>query len=483
MGLAAAQLMATLHVYLSNQDLYQTLAIIHDAGYLVIPNPLTMSRLQEFSSAFYGGLFFTLSIGAGLSLISLGAAWVWDRVYSRTAVILILLVLVWVGWIAALNWKGFSPLGTAYFSVIPAVVFTVTLRWMPLRSGGRPSASVLIHLMTIALLGSLWVPQLSDRLFLDIRDRLLLSNPLGIVITDFYYRYTLYPAQAFKSLDQKTLKTCSLDGVGKKSLKKLLKEKLTRHDYLDTKDKGAVDLKITESGRNLIFENRGREVLRIPPDDFLSRPAHGLKRFSSATDRHLLFRQFTFYSILIGFPVTLYLFLYTMILFLLSRCLDFRTASVGAAILCLLSGISLLVPIWLGNAVEMDKDHLNAFLESGRWQDRVAALKTIREKRVEVSGFSSYESILSSPHIAERYWLTKALGVSRHPETYKDLVGLLDDPSPIVISMAFQSLGRRGDQQAVKEILNRMETSDHWYPQRYAYKALRALGWKQIRSK
>jgi len=482
-GLLAAQVIATFHVYFSNQGLYQTLSVIRDAGYLVIPNHRTMNRLQEFAPAFYGGLFFTFSVGAGLSLISIAAAWAWDRLFSRTGVILILLLLLWVGSITAVNWKGFSPLVTAYFSVIPAVVFFVTLRWMPSKTGGRSRASVLIHLMTIALLGSLWVPQLGDRLFLDIRDRLLLSNPLGIMMTDFYYRYTLYPAHAFKSLDQQTLKTCSLHGVRKKSLKKLLQGKLISHDYLDTEGKGAIDLKISESGRDLIFENRGRGVLRIPPNDFLSRPAHGLKRFSSKTDRYLLFRQFTFYSILIGFPITLYLFLVTIFLFLLTRCLDLRTAPVAAAILCLISGISLLIPIWLGNAGEMDKDHLNTSLESGRWQERVAALKTIREKRMEVSNFSPYKRMLSSPHIAERYWLTKALGVSRRPETYKDLLGLLNDPSPIVVSMAFQALGRRGDRQAVKEILKRIKTSNDWYNQWYAYKALRALGWKQIRLK
>jgi len=49
--------------------------------------------------------------------------------------------------------------------------------------------------------------------------------------------------------------------------------------------------------------------------------------------------------------------------------------------------------------------------------------------------------------------------------------------------MAFQALGQRGDSRAVKEILKRIESSDHWYTQWYAYKALKALGWKQARLK
>jgi len=88
-----------------------------------------------------------------------------------------------------------------------------------------------------------------------------------------------------------------------------------------------------------------------------------------------------------------------------------------------------------------------------------------------------------SPHIAERYWLARALGVSRQSETYDDLIAFLDDPSPNVVSMAFYALGKRGDRRAIKEIMTRIEASDNWYNQWYAYKALRKLGWKQNRSK
>jgi HEAT repeat protein len=81
--------------------------------------------------------------------------------------------------------------------------------------------------------------------------------------------------------------------------------------------------------------------------------------------------------------------------------------------------------------------------------------------------------------VPERYWLARALGVSRHPETYPNLLAFLDDAHPNVVSMAFYALGQRGDRRAIKEILRRIETSDHWYNQWYAYRALRQLGWKQ----
>jgi len=79
--------------------------------------------------------------------------------------------------------------------------------------------------------------------------------------------------------------------------------------------------------------------------------------------------------------------------------------------------------------------------------------------------------------------LARVLGASRKPETYKDLLVFLDDLYPNVVCMAFHSLGQRGKKGIIREIVKRIETSDHWYEQWYAYRSLRTLGWKQIRSK
>ena len=77
----------------------------------------------------------------------------------------------------------------------------------------------------------------------------------------------------------------------------------------------------------------------------------------------------------------------------------------------------------------------------------------------------------------------KALGVSRKYETYNDLLTFLDNPNLNVVYMAFNALGQRGDKSAVKIILKKIELSDNWYCQLYAYQALRTLGWKQRKLK
>jgi hypothetical protein len=122
-------------------------------------------------------------------------------------------------------------------------------------------------------------------------------------------------------------------------------------------------------------------------------------------------------------------------------------------------------------------------LVSEQWETRVAALKLIERKKLDVGDFEPYPRLMKSHHVAERYWFVRTLGFSRRTGTYRDLLSFLDDPNPGVVSMAYYALGQRKDSRAVPEILKRIETSSDWYNQWYAYRALRHLGWKQSRSK
>jgi hypothetical protein len=82
-GMFSTQVIATIHVYRSNLALLHTTIAVGDAGYLNVPNAQVMSHLDKLATAAAGGLFFTLSIGAGLSLLTLIAAWLWERVFRR----------------------------------------------------------------------------------------------------------------------------------------------------------------------------------------------------------------------------------------------------------------------------------------------------------------------------------------------------------------------------------------------------------------
>jgi hypothetical protein len=122
---------------------------------------------------------------------------------------------------------------------------------------------------------------------------------------------------------------------------------------------------------------------------------------------------------------------------------------------------------------------VRGYLGSDRWQDRVSALKHLSNDDISTDEFEELPRFIDSPWIAERYWLAKATGNSRSKESGQIALSLLNDPQPNVVCMALYSLGKRGNPTVIPKIIHKINTSDHWYVQWYAYKALKRLGWKQ----
>ncbi len=179
-GLALAQILATVHVYLSNRDLYDSLIAIKDAGYLTIPNQNVMRGLKGFGPAFCGGLFFTFSIGAGISFFSLALAWVWDRLFFRKRYLLYFFLILWLGCLTALNFHGFKLFVTLYFLVIPPVVFVTAAKSMSYLNKQNRHPYETIHMIPVIVLALFLAWQIDSRMFTDFRDIYLLSNPYWI---------------------------------------------------------------------------------------------------------------------------------------------------------------------------------------------------------------------------------------------------------------------------------------------------------------
>jgi len=479
MGLCATQLLATWQVYLSNSVLFETVTLVNRSGYLAIPNPLVAPTLKAFGPALWGGLFFTLSLGAGLSVFSVVLAWVWDRVLSRSRTWLPPIMALWLALVVAMNSQGFSAIVTAYFLIVPFVVFVATLKWIPLENGKRIWVNRAIPLAPIALLTVIWTAHADRFLFLDIRDFLLLSNAVGQQVDNFYYRYTLYPAQVFKTLQQKTLKTCRVTADQSSAHARRLESLLIQNDYLPVDTDGPVDLDVAVSADTLVLKHRGVEAVQTTVQAFFSDPRDVLNAFSAKIDRNGPFRQATIICLVLGFPILLYVTVFAVIHlgagFLVSPARSF----ILTALLCFVIGLGLLAPLVLGRSKAVPADLVAEALNASSWKQRVSGLRTVVDEKLEIGIFPSYHRMVTSPYLPERYWVAKALGASRQRETFHALMKLLDDPHPNVVSMAFHALGKRGDRRVVEEILKRMETSDHWYNQWYAYRALRSLGWLQ----
>jgi len=482
LGLLTAQLLATVFVHKSNLELYEKISVIEAAGYLTVPNQEIKPQLLTWRPAFYGGLFFTFSLGAGLSLAALAAAWLWVRPAGGRPAVLILLALAWLGGLAAVNLAGFDFMASVFLFTVPPVVFFFSSRTRSDRTEtvGRPGIWAFILPLILAAL--VWGFRADRDIFLDIRDFLLMANRPGQRINDFYYKYTLYPAESFKSLAQKTLRTCRIEVSSDPVLAAELEKTMPVFDYLPLPGPGPADLEIAGQQGDLVLLRGRSEVLRLDPAEFLADPGRSLVKFSSLTDRRSPLRRATFYSLIAGLPLTIYLCLFSLVFWLGRRRFKSGPASVMAGLVCLALCVSALAPIHLAKSGASGKQSTAELLSSPDWTDRVMGLRLVEASNLEIGNFANYRRFLTSPHAPERYWLAGALGRSRLPANHGAITALLADHQPNVVCAALEALGRRGRGTDAPEILKIIKTSDHWYVQWYAYRALRSLGWSQTAS-
>jgi hypothetical protein len=482
-GLCVSQIISWFQVYLSNIRLCDTLTTIKAHGYLLVPNQNIISSLKDFYPAFMGGLFFTITLGSSISIITFAAVWAWDRLFLRKKSFLIFFLIIWALIIVHVNISGFSFFITSYFLFIPLAVCTGTLKWMPVQMQNQNRLKrIILRFIPFLFIPLLLFPFLSgiqahSNVFLHFRDNILLSNHLGIKLNDFYYKYGLYPAQVFKSLNQKTLKTYTVEGMKKQSVKTGTEKKLLHYDYLNVGKASDPDLTIKKQKHILLFKHKNKTICTVNIKEFLANPGKALNDFSHKTDKFRYFRMYIYFSLITAPFIILYIILYNLL-----RCLIFfisqKNASEYASVLCFLIVIFFLFFSYTAN-IQLNTHDIEKGLGSENQNIRIKTLKYITKKKLELINYPGYRNIISSPHMLDRTYLAIALGVSREQASYDDLLLLLNDSEHIVVWTALGALGRRQDKGAVNHIINLLQKSDHWYEQWYAYNALKNLGWRQ----
>ena len=482
-GLLTAQVIGFVHVYLSNKHLYENMLLVGNAGYMAVPNEHVWRSLQSWGTAVWGGMFFALSIGAGLSVVALLGVWIWDRLFGRWRPPLLTLFFAWIVGIFAVNANGVSLLASAYPAFVIPVVFFLALRRQPAGQEKGARLHGALFLAAPVLLCIVWLPLTKGQVFMDIRDNILHNNAFGRMINDFYYDHTLYAAEAFKSQHQKTIRTCRLEMAVNASHRSVMEDAFLSHDYLLVDGDSPVDLSVEERAEKLLFKNGREEILTITKEKFAAAPEAVLQEFSSRTDLYRPLRLLAFASLVIGSPVCLYIMLHGFFFFVLALFIRPRTAGLSAVLLCLALGITWSIPLYMSSSRDVGQVNYNQALQSRHWQERVAALRYMYDHGMSSQQIAKdYKKWLGSPHKAERFWYVRSLGVNNGTAAGRGLLAALDDPDINVVCMAFNGLGSRGDESVIDEIIQRLERSDKWYEQIYGYRALRALGWHQKKS-
>ncbi len=474
-GLGLSQLISTWLVYRSNMALYQRVSAIQEAGFLAIPNALAAPELKTFGAAFIGGLFFTLTVGAGLSLVSMTGAWLY-RTARQPRIFFFPAAAFLLYWMVLINLRGICPLMTAFFILIPPTVFWLCLK---IPASGQSRRNLLFHAVTLVLLLILGAGNLNRGLFVTIRDKLLLSNPVGLSFNNLYYQYTLYAAEAFKSPSQKLQRVFHYPSDKDAPLDRRIKARLVAYNYFPAPLDVSPDLVIRRNGKKLELATKNQTVLTVSGQNFLRKTGTYLKRFSKKSDKYVYFRQFTFYCLLLVSALSLYGLLYLPGWIV---CRIFLSPPISGQAACgialFIGGAFLLLP---GSQPLEDAEPKALFsaLKSEAPEIRIHALKAIHKKGLELGGFPGLTALAKSPYLLERYWLAQALGRSRSSATYKTLLTLLDDRRFNVAYKAYASLAQRKQSRAIPEILGRIRDIRLWYVQWYAYRSLKKLGWRQ----
>ena len=482
-GLAAAQAVAVLQVAQSNRLLADKMTAAADAGYLPVPNRIIIDTLDALGPAMGGGLFFTATVGAMITILTILAA-----LASRTPLrrdrrlAIVCLGLVWLWAVVSQNLDGFNPWAGAYFLVIPPAVFPLARR---AAEGVRLKAvPILCHLVVLAVLAGLGAGYMSARTFSEIRNRFLLSTPVGLAVHDFYYRYTLYPAEAFKSTEQKLIRACRFAPGSDPAAVERIKPRLIPRDYLviDAPDV-PVDLNISVAENAVILGEPSAPAVRASVDDFLRSPAQYLDAYSEKTDRNAALREFTFLSLITVTGLVAYLIVYSPARLAAGFFLSANRADIAGAVACLAAGLAVLAAAeYRSPGPPLEPAAAIQAIHSPELDLRVAALKTFARQRMEIDGRSDWSKILKSPHVVERYWLVQACMASRSEATLAGLYKLAGDDHVGVAYQACAGLRLRKDRKAVPVLRRVVATSPHWYVQGYAYRAMKALGWRQTGS-
>ncbi|MFO7838849.1 MAG: HEAT repeat domain-containing protein [Desulfosalsimonadaceae bacterium] len=482
-GLIVSQIFFALFVYRSNLALLDRLQSIAAAGYLTVPGPEVMAGLDRLTPAFFGALFYCLTAGAGLVFAAFLLVCLWHQLSGSRPVLLLPFLILWEIGIHHCSLTGYPFFLTAPFIFVPVFVAAAGLQWLRQHETKTPVKMLCFHGAIFLLIVCIWLPNANSGVFTKIRDRLLLSNPAGRAVNAFYYSYTLYPAEALKSLLQKQLKTSSIQ-VKDPDLAGRLQKPLLRMDYLPIPEKAEdVDLQVRQSGSELVLARQKNPAVRTSPARFLASPEAVLKKFSEKTDQMAFLRGFCRISLVTAAPLLLYLLVFQGFFLVFRHIPCPGGPRPAAALICLFLAASAALPLYSVSRAEKnasDTERIRALLHSHAPGGRLEAAKLIAEGGTGTEPFGQALFRLGkSPRPAVRYWAARALGGSNSSKAYKTLIKLLGDPHPNVVCAVLHSLGRHGNKAAVAPIRRLMLSSGNWYVQLYAYNALKELGWTQ----
>jgi len=421
--------------------------LLTQAGHAALPGADFSSTLSSWGPAFAGGLFFALTLGiGGATLFYLFArfAGLLPRIPRRflqagafapaaitfgmgqNHLALALLILALIGFWTAEEAEELTDFRTILFRSVAALLLLASFApWV--MGGGDP--------------------------FIRFRDRFLLSNAAGRTVTDFYYTYTLYPAETIKPLADKSQPVAALDNtIPADRAKKLAAEALALR-VIAVPDRGhGADFTLVEREGQLLAE---RNEVSLPwPTGKPKELMEAFAELSKKSDRTRPVRRTTFWTLALGVPLAI-----ALLLFGATRWLS-ELIGAGPKRVFLFHLVFLFLAALLLALSGLSRSQAGGYAPPER---RLAAREL--------------GEALSSPDPAERFYAA-ADATAQAGMLTDELLARLDDPVLNVRYAAALTLGRAASPKVRARLLKVLENDPVWYVRERAYSALWMMGWR-----
>jgi hypothetical protein len=479
-----AQIIATFQVYYENLWIIEQIQIVKANGYIAVPNSLIIPYLKAIQTAFCGGLFFSTTIGLGITVLCylLGRFWICQT--KRNKYVLGCIFMQWIYALYQSNVKGWSSF-SCYLIILAPVVFYLSVL-IPDKKTVNVKKIILFWLSPIIIMLTIIYGMDRTISFISIRDYLLLSNRLGNICNDFYYRYTLYPSEMIKPFSLKQQKTCCIIAQDLETDQPLIKQRIQavqqkciENDYLVISDHTKADLMLVINKHHLLFQVHGDIKIKASIQTFLRKSTSLFDKFSMLTDVNEFFRSCIFLSLLFASPLVVYIFFMKTLsglcqmINIQSELSDFLVISVACTIL-----ISVLITFPSTNKNDMVSNSWDQLFQKAcsqnNWKQAVELLK-IKKMKKNCQLVSKY--LKQTDHPVLKYWMIRYLSKCHDPTLRSLFYKLLNDSQVNVVCQSLYALGRQRDRNSIQKILELIKSSNHWYIQMYAYRALKRAGW------
>jgi len=430
LGLAATRY-STLHLLAKNRALLA-------AGRVALPGSGHLETMAAWSPALAGGLFFALVLGFGYGSFAYfyGLSWrfIPRRYWTMAATPFAILPFM------ALYRNEWNMYLALTFISAFAVIFALKTQLETTAFSRKALVTPLAAFFLIALGFLPWLA-LKQGPFVKVRDAYLLDSSLLRPLNDFYYRWTLYPAEAIKPLDLSTQPGAAVE-EGLRD--RFCPEAWSLGIVCMPKDAPSYDFVVKAEGDRILLAAKESKMYWKPGDT----EANGeyFKIFADGADPSRILRRTTSISLFILTPLTLLILLAWAV-----RSVAGKPATVlgAAAVLAVIIG-------YMGMPDRADALRYRLFSGEGTREEILAALKD------------------ADP--ALRFYGAKAAGAD--PRGYPtELMRALDDEVVNVRYSAATALGGLDTPESRTRLMAVVAGTDYWYVKYRAYNSLAKLGW------